>query len=66
MCGWTSVAGSWCRSTSKLVCIKLAFGRDNRQLKLARALALRSRANGRSNRQLKLARALALRSHADK
>ena len=62
---WTNVADSLCRSTSKLVSIKLVYGRGNRQLKLARALALHSRANDRSNRQLKLARALALRSHVN-
>ena len=66
MCVWTSVAGSWCKSTSKLVYIKLAYGRGNRQLKLAWTLALRSRADERGNRQLKLARALALRCRANR
>ena len=49
-CGWTNVAVSRCRSMLWLVCIKLAYGRGNRQLKLARALALRSRENERINK----------------
>ena len=62
VCGWTNVAGSWCWSTSRLVYTKLANGRGNRLLKLARALALCSRANERENWQLKLTQALALHS----
>ena len=65
VCGWTNVVGRWWRSTSKLVCIKLAYGRGNRQLKLVRALALCSRADERGNRQLKLTRALAQRNRAN-
>ena len=65
VCVWTSVAGSWCRSTSRLVCIELAYGRGNRPLNLTWALALRSRANERGNRQLKLTLALALCSRAN-
>ena len=65
VCGWTNVAGSWCRLTSRLVCIRLVNGRWNRQLKLTRTLALRNRANGPGDRQLKVTLALALRSHAN-